>query len=333
MGERLVLGVDCGGTRTRAALASVERGLLGLGASGGGNPRDGGAARTARAIDDAVAGAFADAGLARVPVAAATVGAAGVATEEERGALRRALGPLALVGGGAPEIVHDLRVAQAGAFAGGPGMVLVAGTGSCCYGRASDGRESRAGGWGGRLDDGGSATWLGLEAVRAAVRASDGRGDRTVLSGRVLGVLGVEDLRAALRVVESEGYRAAVSRLAPAVTEAARDGDAVALEIVGRGARELAGMAEAVARALGPGAGPVVCLGGVFAAGEVVLGALDGELRARAPGCERRERRLPGVLGAVLMAADRLPGWAPDRRTGLIGALEGSWRGREAENL
>ncbi len=131
-------------------------------------------------------GAFGESGLRRGPVVAAALGIAGVATDGERGTVRAALDPLSLAPAGSVRIEHDLRIAQAGAFVGGPGIVLIAGTGSCCYGRAADGREWRAGGWGGRLDDGGSATALGLAAVRAAIRAGDGRGPATVLGERVV---------------------------------------------------------------------------------------------------------------------------------------------------
>ncbi|MCC7389379.1 MAG: hypothetical protein IT431_11485 [Phycisphaerales bacterium] len=338
MHDRLVLGVDCGGTRTRAALATLGGRVLGVGEAGGGNPRDGGEAGTRDAVAGAVEGAFGESGLRRGPVVAAALGIAGVATDGERGAVRAALDPLSLAPAGSVRIEHDLRIAQAGAFGGGPGMVLIAGTGSCCYGRAADGREWRAGGWGGRLDDGGSATALGLAAVRAAIRAGDGRGPATVLGERVPRTLGVGDLRGVLRVVEGVGYRGRVANLGPVVTEAAREGDAVAVAIVEAGAAELADMVAAVARGLGGGAGglSVACLGGVFRAGEVVLGPLRVRLEGlleRAPeglvgGCVVVEASLPAVLGAVLLAAE-VAGVGP----GELGAgLASEWATRRVQN-
>ncbi len=307
--ERLVLGVDGGGTRTRAVVAAESGRVLGCGVAGPGNPRDQGPEGMAAAVGAAVDAARA---ASRVPagrVSAAVVGLAGVATEAERGAARRAIEPLGLAAPESTTIDHDLRIAQAGAFAGGPGMILVVGTGSCCYGRTADGREWRAGGWGARLDDGGSATDLGQRAIVAVIRQADGRGPETRLTDAVLEALGIREIREALAILEGPGYRRRIAALGPVVTEAAAAGDRVAIGIVGRAAVELTTMVGAVHDALQDAAGDrprLAMLGGVLAAGPMVTGALRGMIDTRVPGCEIVKPCMPGVLGAALMALGQL---------------------------
>lgn len=333
MDEGLIIGVDCGGTRTRAALADRTGRVLGVGEAGGGNPRDGGAGRTLEAVGLAVGSAFAAAGQSRRPTAWAALGIAGVASDTERASVRSALAPLSLAPPDRIEITHDMRVALAGAFVGKPGIVLIAGTGSCCYGCGTDGREWRAGGWGGRLDDGGGATGLGVDAIRAVIHAGDGRGPPTVLSDLVLNALGVSDLRGVLGVVESSGYRSEVAKLAPLVVAAAGEGDAAAVGIVGGAAEALVGMLVAVARGIGwleeMGPVPVSLLGGVLESGGVVADELCRRLNGSdAPlgsgAWEVRPARLPPVLGAVLIAAGR----STDLDEGFAQRLESWWEAR-----
>ncbi len=121
-----------------------------------------------------------------------------------------------------------------------------------------------------------------------------------------------------------------MARLGPVVTEAARAGDQVALAIVDEGAGALAEMGAAVARGLGGSAGlrSVACLGGVFQAGEVVLGPLRRLLGGVLGGCELVEPRLPAVLGAVLLAAEGA-GAAPGE---LCAGLASEWATRRVQN-
>jgi glucosamine kinase len=307
----MVLGVDCGGTRTRAVAADSDGCVLGEGRAGPANLREAGAEGVAREVGVAAGGALRAAGVRPGGVGACFVGVAGCATESERAMLVRALGGLGL--GGRLGVDHDLRTAQAGAFAGGAGVVVIAGTGSCAYGRTGEGAEARAGGWGGRLDDGGSATWLGLQGLASCARAADGRGGETALGARLLPALGVADLRAALGVVEASDYRRRVAVLAPLVTRCAEEGDGVAREIVRAGCRELACMALAAQRSLGgvPGAWlPISVAGGVFASG-LVRECFGEATEEHMPGCGVARARMPGVLGAVVLALGVLGGGGP----------------------
>ncbi len=306
MPHDLIIGIDSGGTATRVALAESTGRVLALGNAGTGNLRDAGKAALSSQIDQATQAAFGAAGIARRPVLAGFLGVAGCSTEADRQAVRAGVGSLCLTTPETLAVSHDLRAAHAGAFLDRPGIVMVAGTGACGYGRAASGHEHRAGGWGSRLDDGGSGTWLGLQALAACFRAHDGRGPGSVLSESVPERLGVNTLRDAFALLEAPDYRTRFSALAPLVTAAATQGDAVAAGIIERGTIELADMAAAVRDALvahEPGTPLTISpVGGVFTAGPIVCDGFALALEARLPGCVIAEPELPPVLGAVFLA-------------------------------
>jgi hypothetical protein len=93
---------------------------------------------------------------------ALTVGSTRLGGEEGRAALAKALRPLAA----RVRVLPDYAIAHLAAFGGGPGVVLVASTGSAAFARGAGGREARAGGYGPLLGDEGSGFWLGREAAR-----------------------------------------------------------------------------------------------------------------------------------------------------------------------
>lgn len=101
------------------------------------------------------------------------IGAAGISNPATRVHLQNALqaggyhGPVTFTG--------DQQTALWETLGGPGGIVLIAGTGSICYGQSTDGREARSGGWGSLMDDEGGGFALGRDALAAVVRAEDGR--------------------------------------------------------------------------------------------------------------------------------------------------------------
>ncbi|MCD7765884.1 MAG: hypothetical protein LUH53_05115, partial [Lachnospiraceae bacterium] len=86
-------------------------------------------------------------------------------------------------------IVGDDEAALIGGIGEGPGLLLIAGTGSVCLGQDRAGRRFRAGGFGHLIDDGGSAYAIACDMLRAIVRASDGRGPETLLEEGVYWIM------------------------------------------------------------------------------------------------------------------------------------------------
>lgn len=98
-----------------------------------------------------------------------TVGGTRLGGAKDRAELRRALTRLSP----RVRVVTDFELAHLAAFGRGPGVILVASTGSVAFARGADGRSKRAGGLGPLLGDEGSGFWLGREALRDPVLSKD----------------------------------------------------------------------------------------------------------------------------------------------------------------
>jgi N-acetylglucosamine kinase-like BadF-type ATPase len=148
-------------------------------------------------------------------------------------------------------ITHDAHIALAGATAGSPGIIVIAGTGSIAYGRNSAGTTARAGGWGYVFGDEGGAFDLVRQALRAILRHEEGWGPPTSLRASLLEATGCSSANELLhRCYTSDYPRERVAQFANVVDQCAAEGDAVACSIVDRGAQELAMLAAAVRRQL-----------------------------------------------------------------------------------
>lgn len=141
---------------------------------------------------------------------------------------------------GAPvALINDALAAHAGAFAGGPGVILIIGTGAIAYAVSADGATHQVDGWGPWLGDDGSGRWIGQAGLTAVLHELDGRGPATALTGPAHDLVG--DLRAMPAWVAAEGNPArTLGRFTPFVLDAATAGDAVARDIVARACAHLA---------------------------------------------------------------------------------------------
>ena len=129
------------------------------------------------------------------------------------------------------EVANDAITALWSGTDGGPGLVVIAGTGAIAYGVKADGETFRIGGWGHLISDEGSGYFVGKEAVRAAFRAEDGLGPKTDLTKRLLSAFNVQKLQDLIPIIYQEPKKT-MAGLAPIVIEAADFGDAVAQQIV-----------------------------------------------------------------------------------------------------
>lgn len=248
MGDTLYLGVDGGGTATRAVVVDESGAVRGRGTAGGGaNQAVIGRDAALAAVWMAVHAALAEAD-AKLPVRAAWVGLAGVDAPADAEALRPALAALAA----SVRISNDAELLL-GALPDGAGIALIAGTGSIALGRNAAGQTARAGGWGNVFGDEGSGYALGAAALRAVARDADLLDQPTVLRERILRVWALRDPIELIGYVYGRGGfdKAAIARLAPLVIEAGADGDLVAGLIVQQQASELVTTALAVRDRLG----------------------------------------------------------------------------------
>lgn len=140
------------------------------------------------------------------------------------------------------------------------GMALICGTGSVLFVR-ENGKNYRFGGWGSLFDDAGSAYNIGCGAVKAALRFLDGVGEQTVLSELLTEYLG-DDLVNGSNLCYERG-KAFVASLAPTVFTAYAKGDKVAQDILQQNADELALLINSARKRYG-NLSEVVACGGIF---------------------------------------------------------------------
>lgn len=243
--------------------------------------------------------------------AAICLGIAGVDRAEDAAVIR---GILRRIGQKAPVlVVNDALIALEAGAGDGAGIVIIAGTGSICYGRNDKGQAARAGGWGYVLADEGSGWWIGQRAIMAVMRQFDGRGPSTSLTPRVLAHFGVaEPFQLVYEVYYRDTRRRLIASLSEAVQAAVDEGDPVAREIIDAAAGELVIGVRSVAERLEMRGVqfPLVLAGSIFR----VLPALKADVIQRvaevAPRSQPRLLDAEPALGAVRLALAEARGGA-----------------------
>lgn len=298
------LGIDGGGTNTRAAIVDSTGQILGWGSSGPSNYDDVGRDTAKINIAEAILRAWQRAAIAPQPFETAFFGMAGVVSPTDRHVIRAIAAELDGVPVDQIGIDHDCRIALAGGLIGHPGIVLISGTGSSCYGRNAAGDDWRTGGWGQLISDEGSGYWFGLNAMRCSVRSFDGRDPPTRLLDAVLNRLRLSDVNDILHRLYVVGMsRTEIADLAPLVFETAMQGDGVARKLIDTGVSDLAECVYAVAMRLHLEKQPEIALTGGLHHAEVAFSRpLRQAILSRLPTAHINEPALSPVLGACLLA-------------------------------
>jgi N-acetylglucosamine kinase-like BadF-type ATPase len=294
----VVLGIDAGGTKTVCQMAGEDGVVLAEARGSGANLLSLGEQGVEIALRGVISETMAD---RPNHVDAVCLGMAGVDQPREAEVVR---GVLARIGHfGQALVVSDSLIALEAGAPGSPGVVVASGTGSIAYGRDAEGQAARAGGWGYVLADEGSSFWLGREAIRAVLRAADGRGPTTALTARVLAHYAVDRTSLVAREVYRGGVKpSAVAELASDVQAAATMGDTVACTILEAAAAELVLLAASVVDQLNLPEGPIVLAGGTFRAAPGLVGAFAAGLTRRLPHASMRVLDVEPAYGAVRLA-------------------------------
>ena len=283
----LYLGIDAGGTHTRARLVSGEGDLLGTGEAAGANtPR--GLPQALRMIEECAGQAIAEAGLSEDQIASirAGIGTAGLNRRGFLPGLKAHAFPFR-----STAFASDAAIANLGAHAGEDGAIVIVGTGSVGFARIGE-KVFTLGGYGFPVSDEGSGAELGLRAIRRSLWARDGRIAHTAMTDAVL-----ERFHGSPGEIVAWTARATPAdygAFAPIVLDHALRGDAVAELIVQDAARRI----EAMIRTLFDFGAPQCCLMGGVAAR--MRDWLAPSVRARL-----REPLGDAIDGALLLARRR----------------------------
>ncbi len=302
---RYFLGIDGGGTKTTCAVGD-ESSLLAAATAGPSNIVRVGEAKARESLHQAVRQACSAAGITPEQVASTCAGGAGAATPDVAEVMRRILAEILP---GVIKVVGDMETALDAAFDGGPGVIVIAGTGSIAYGRNPQGRTARGGGWGFAVGDEGSAHWIGREAVRAILRAidQDPQAETSSLTKslfRAWGVGSIDDLARAGNSIPPPDFAA----LFPAVAGCP---DELAKQVLRSAGRELAQVAAVVISRLfdaNAATVPVAMTGGVFRHAELVRQVFYNELRRLDARVNVMQQVVDPVEGALRMARRMMPG-------------------------
>jgi N-acetylglucosamine kinase-like BadF-type ATPase len=199
-------------------------------------------------------------------------------------------------------VVGDMETTMYAAFEDGPGVVVIAGTGSIAYGRNAQGRTLRAGGWGFAVSDEGSGEWIGRTAVSEGLRARDEGRSSTLLDAVTdrWRVEGVEELVRTANGTPPPNF----SDLFPVVTHQSDSHDDVACQVLKRAGAELSELVKIVIGRLFAGVDGVrvAMSGGVFRESPIVRDVFYNEVRAHTPQVEFQTGVVEAVDGALGLA-------------------------------
>ena len=303
--RRLVVGVDGGGTKTRAVLADEHGRQLAEASGAGSAARPNEIDRSAGVIAGVVQDVLAEAGVDETP-SVVCVGVAGAGRESERQALYDALTAHRIAG----ELIvqTDFAIALDDAFGDGPGVLLIAGTGSSAFARGPAGNTGRCGGWGPVIGDEGGGAWIGRKALSVVSAASDGREPETALTGAVLTAAEVSEASELIRWA-ADATPAKLATLAPVVLSVADGGDLRANSIISMAVEELALHIRALARQLFTderASVPVAFTGGLLSKGSSYRKRLEHRLKSAVPGAQVHSAEIDPARGAVRGALKQL---------------------------
>lgn len=251
-----IAGIDGGGTHTRVELRDMENRLLRRGEFGPFNINAIGESAFRTLLREVFhwCGGMEDCDRL-------CIGAAGISNPRAGRVLAEELAQSGFQGKW--KLCGDQEIALRGAM-DGPGVVVIAGTGSICFGKNAAGETARSGGFGHLIDDGGSGYALGRDVLSCAVRCADGRISHCGILQAVCDCLQGGADRIVPFVYAPETDKAAIAQFAAIALEQAEQGDREAWRILRQGAGELARMAAAVQEKLAMPKCRIALLGGLL---------------------------------------------------------------------
>jgi glucosamine kinase len=298
----LFLAIDAGGTKTRCLLAD-ETQMLAHAVTGSVKLMRVGEAEASARLQAMLAEVSLAAGVGLNEITQTCVGLAGLGIDAVREWIGRELsqsvsGNLLLAG--------DDEIALDAAFHGGPGILIIAGTGSNVVGRAVDGAMYNVGGWGPAIGDEGSGFWIGQEALRAGFWAKD-RNVPTTLLAEIGNLWNAKSLG---EIVEMANARPGPDfpALAPIVAKCAEAGDELAIAVLERAGVELGEQVALVALKMKESGSKrkieVAYTGSVLEHISLVRSSLIAALKKSSPAVKVRDGAVDSLEGALWRARE-----------------------------
>ncbi|MDQ7817259.1 MAG: BadF/BadG/BcrA/BcrD ATPase family protein [Melioribacteraceae bacterium] len=198
----------------------------------------------------------------------------------------------------------DARIALEGAFSGGPGALLIAGTGSIIFGKNQSNNIFRVGGFGRLLGDEGSGNTIGRKGLNEVAKEFDGRGAKTLMSELLKRDFGINDSSQLITEVYRNNFDLAA--FAPKVIEAAQNNDEVAIKILEEESDQLILHVKSMINLIGDEAMKLCLVGGTITIDNLYSKMFKAKIELHTPEVKITQAENPPEIGAVLMAKTKL---------------------------
>ena len=302
---RYLLGIDGGGTKTVICAEEIEGNRRKLFYSGALNINGQGEERTKRTILDIGTLLEAD-GYKRNDCVGIGIGAAGISNPDVATFLKQEFCKQ-----GYPcniTLYGDQETALSAAFESCFGIILIAGTGSICYGKRMGQQGVRAGGYGHLIDDVGSGYAIGRDMLTAIVRAEDGRGEKTVLTSLIFKQLGINTIEELIQFLYQETRsKKEIAELARLINPAVSLNDSAAIMIEEKSANDLFHLFEAVKKKI-PEEQNLALSGSVLLKNERIRSMLMEKIYAKYPEMNSIISKEEAAVGALRMVRKDMGG-------------------------
>jgi glucosamine kinase len=298
-----VVGVDGGGTKTVGELADLSGTALASHAVGPTNPNVTGVEESAHTLHDLVRHLCTHVSCRPTDLQGIVLGLAGGGGEKLQREMREKFAHLLHEDGTTDPPVHvvtDVRIALEGAFGGGPGIAVVAGTGSSIMYKTLQGDAELIGGWGRILGDEGSGYFIGLEALKAVTRDYDGMARAEALRNALAKRFGLDSRYRIIEAIYRQQFP--IPSLAPLVFDLAAQSDDASCEILNHAAALLANQVESALSHMGNGPVGVVLSGGLLEHETPFKILFVAEMTNRFSQVRIQSPLFSAVHGAVMMA-------------------------------
>ncbi len=308
-----VLGVDGGGSKTTVQIADVKGKVITQVVSGASSYKSVGMSKAIENLNTAVFSAIKNLKTSEgVYFVSSCFGFAGNDAEEDVKTYREIVFNNKLGDYLDPKktiICNDTRIGIEAGSENGNKIIVIAGTGSNCLGINENGDEIRASGWDYILADEGSGYSAGLQALKAVMRAYDGRGEKTLLSRTILRELNLKKVLDLIKWTYGEPFsKVKIGALAKTVCATAEMGDKISIDILAKEAEEAAISIITVASKLGfkNKNFDLIFVGGLFKCKKYFKNILEKKLKDNFPRINFMPLMKNPVEGAIKLAMKRL---------------------------
>lgn len=301
------IGIDGGGTKTKCVLCDESLNVIFQTQAGPSNFLTIGTETVAETIINLITECCNHANIKSSQIESIVLGTTGAGRENDAMKLENAVFAKAKsseMGIKVFKVVSDARIALEGAFAGKPGSILIAGTGSIMFGKDSEGTIHRVGGFGRLIGDEGSGLTLGRKGLNLLAKFYDGRGKDTTLRNKVEKLFGISDQSQLITKVYGDQFN--IQDVAPLVIQSAAEGDLLCKEILDDETNEILLHIIAMHNKLNDEEMKIVFIGGTITNENEYSKLLNEKINTFLPKILIQQQEYPPEIGAAIIAKQNL---------------------------